>query len=774
MVITKQRFFQLILIFGLIVNIFIIFDVHYLYLRTIFSFIFLITIPGLLIIPLLPFGKKEFWEYLVYVVGISIAFLLFGGLLINTILPLTGTKEPLSLLPLLVAFDFILLIIWFVSVKSSDDFNIKITLPVLDPLNKMFFIFPIIFIILSTMGAISLNNNGSNLPTMIMFAGIAVYVFLLVILDNRLNKHLLPYAVLGISLALLLATSLRSWYVFGSDITTEFFVFQLTRDNFYWTMENLPNNAYNACLSIAILPVILDNFLKVNEQYIFKFFLQVMLIFTPVIVFFTFKRYVKDILAFLGVCFIIFSPHFFLSIPMHIRTGIALLFFSLILLVLFDEEIPSWIKDTLFVLFGCAMVLSHYSTSYITIVLFVITWFLSKLVRIHISNGRFFFLSRKYHFGKHRRMQKSQNKYLHGIPIFLIILFTFFWSGIITDTSGNIVYFVNQSLKNINRIFEDDIRAEGVSLLDQFNIFYQPDLSVAFDEYVTDTISKYNREGDSDFYQEEEYEPYSVKIITEKNLPANIDKNISSKIYLLMEVIKKSAKVLILIGVLYLLFMQKDGKIPQEYNILIVVSVFSLGLMTLLPFFSLHYGIDRAYIQLLCILSLSLIYGGMAVFWWFKEGNSIILLSGFILFYFLFLSGFIPQIVGDTSPSIQLNNAGSHYNTFYTKLADIKSGQWLWDNYQPDTHIYIEQFAGKNSSIWFKFSIPLRDKWVREDLFPQVIRKSAYVYLSSANMDKKAIFVVVQAAMVGYSNPLDFLDENKNLIYSNKKSIIYK
>ncbi|MFA7204486.1 MAG: hypothetical protein WC188_12360, partial [Candidatus Caldatribacteriota bacterium] len=63
---------------------------------------------------------------------------------------------------------------------------------------------------------------------------------------------------------------------------------------------------------------------------------------------------------------------------------------------------------------------------------------------------------------------------------------------------------------------------------------------------------------------------------------------------------------------------------------------------------------------------------------------------------------------------------------------------------------------------------------VREDLFPQVIRKSAYVYLSSANMDKKAIFVVVQAAMVGYSNPLDFLDENKNLIYSNKKSIIYK
>ena len=71
---TKNKIIFGILIFGLIVNLLVFFDIQYLYLRAIFSFIFLITIPGLLIMLMLKIREIGFWEYLVYIIGLSVAF----------------------------------------------------------------------------------------------------------------------------------------------------------------------------------------------------------------------------------------------------------------------------------------------------------------------------------------------------------------------------------------------------------------------------------------------------------------------------------------------------------------------------------------------------------------------------------------------------------------------------------------------------------------------------------------------------------------------------
>ena len=138
---------------------------------------------------------------------------------------------------------------------------------------------------------------------------------------------------------------------------------------------------------------------------------------------------------------------------------------------------------------------------------------------------------------------------------------------------------------------------------------------------------------------------------------------------------------------------------------------------------------------------------------------------------FLFLSGLIPQILGGAVPSVQMNNSGTDYDNYYTHYAEIRSGQWLFDNYQKSTCIYMDEFAGKKSLLSYKFE---SQKWIKRDFLPQVIRKSSYVYLSSSNITEESVFVYLRGSMVGYSNPLRFLNGNKNLIYNNKYSEIFK
>ena len=155
----------------------------------------------------------------------------------------------------------------------------------------------------------------------------------------------------------------------------------------------------------------------------------------------------------------------------------------------------------------------------------------------------------------------------------------------------------------------------------------------------------------------------------------------------------------------------------------------------------------------------------------FKRNLKTIFVSVVFLLYFLFLSGFIPQILGGVEPSVQLSDSGADYNAYYSHYAEIQSGQWLLDNYQKNTYLYIDEYAGQKSFLFEKFE----DKeWIKQDIFPQVIRKNSYVYLSSSSLTEESIFVFLQASMVGYRTPLRFLNENKDLIYNNKYSEIFK
>jgi len=285
MKLTKNKIFSLIFIFWLIANLFIFFNFNYFYLRAIFSFIFLTTIPGLLIMLMSKIRKIGFWEYLVYTIGLSIAFLMFAGLAVNWILPwLHITDIPLSLIPLLISFDTFLLILGLIAYKRNKDFSLKIKFPKLDWLNKVFFVAPVIFPILSILGAITLNNGGPNYLTMIMLGGIAAYVLFVVFFKKKLNKNIHPWAILMLSISLLLMYSLRTWHILGWDINQEYLVFNLTNSAKHWSPYAF-GSVYNSCLSITILPTIIASFTKINNEYIYKLIFPVLFSIVPLMIY---------------------------------------------------------------------------------------------------------------------------------------------------------------------------------------------------------------------------------------------------------------------------------------------------------------------------------------------------------------------------------------------------------------------------------------------------------------------------------------------------------
>ncbi len=763
---TKNKILSGIIIFGLITNLLVLFDIQYFYLRAIFSFIFLITIPGLLIMLMLEIREIGFWEYLVYTIGASIAFLMFGGLFINWTLPLVGIDKPLSLGPLFVSFNIFLLIFWLIVFKRNKEITLKIKLPKLSWLNKVFLVIPVIFIFLSIFGATMLNNNGPNTLTMIMLIGIAVYIFMVVLYRNKLNKNIYPFSILMISISLLLAVSLRSRYISGWDIFQEYYLFQLTKEGFNWSVSSF-SDAYSVCLSITILPTVLSSFLKINDHYVFKLLFQLIFSFVPVGVFLFLRTFAQDILAFIASFFFISQSDFFESCPKVIRREIALLFFTLTLLVLFNKNINSTLKKILFLVFGFSIIVSHYTTFYVALALFIFTYLLCLIFRKTENRKPFFKIYEKFRLKEKGSRSNERKYYLSGILILLLIVFAFFWYAQSTEIYSNLVDLTHEAIQNMEKIFSVEMRVSFNSL---WNPFYkQVDKASLLQDYAKDISSEYKNLSYVSLYLPEKYGDYSPNIIELGNMPSKINIGIVSKIYIFAKIINRIMGVFIIIGTLYLLFFQlKKRKMDVEYIFLCLVGLFSLMPMIILANITIIYGFTKVYQQTLIFLSLLAVIGGSLIFKFVMEKYGIVLVLIIFLFCYLFFSGIIPQIVGGTDASLLLNNYGGSYDAHYTHKTEVMSSNWLMSNWDNKSLVYAERLAAWRLLTFGKFILVLTD------VLPSTIDRNAYIYLRYSNVVKNLNSKSYKGQALLFNYPTEFLNQNKNLIYSNGGSNIFK
>ncbi|MDO8736776.1 MAG: DUF2206 domain-containing protein [Thermoleophilia bacterium] len=789
---TRQR---VQLYFLLIVSLFVItifvglkYASAFLYPSMVFGLLVSLALPGFMLIRLLRVECRFLTDSVLYSIGASIFLLLSGGLLINALLPWLGIKEPLGTLPIVVLLVFMNVALMAACSLSGADLTVHIRFPKISSWVMLLYVVPPLFVVVGVMGSVGLNNGATNLPVMIVLGAIGAYSILLLFFRERIPGSVFPYALYFMTLAVLLGISLRGWVISGHDILYEFAVFQMTKDFSHWSMDYY-RDAYNACLSITLLPAMLSRIMpKVPDQLVFRVIFQMIFALTPVALFRFLRKYLNNAAAFLACLFFVSQPALLQDFAFLTRQEMALFFDVLVLLAFSSKSSTRFQQYFLGVIFGITMIWSHYSTTYIAIaillfVLFVRNRFAEKLLvgakRILASIAAPV-LSRTPKVrvdalaseqlgnpGVNAIHSESRSRWLPGwIFVLSLLALTMVWNMWITGTQNNFTTFLGSVYQNVSG--PNGFSEYKTGLTDQLRIYNvsatQADVMESFVSSHTGGLNT----TEMSRYTADTYKDYNARI--DANVMFNPASGEADSLYSYWEIFKKFAKAFIIIGAAWLVISSMASLfIDDDLRILIAMNMFVLALAMLVPFFSTDYSLMRAFQQLLIVLSLPAVFGAFAVFGTIARRYAIYLTSIFFVVYFLLLSSFLPQLIGFGYAQMHLNNWGVYYDIHYSHQSEYDAINWLADNGDPQLPVFADFYSKKKMEVFSP-----RKLWVVDNVLPQNINRGAYVYVNYTNKKKELAYTPFKGNEFSYRFPREFLDQQKDIIYTNGETEIMK
>ncbi|HUC01832.1 MAG TPA: DUF2206 domain-containing protein [Candidatus Paceibacterota bacterium] len=764
----------------IVVNLTALFSFDPLYIGAFLSFFYIVLVPGFLLLPFLVYKRLPMVLGLAISMALSVLIVMMVGLAVNTALPFFGIAAPLTTVPLLVAFDiliYVLLMLNFIFRKTS-----PIELPSFNGRSLRMLSVSALLPIFACMGAISLNNGGSNFFAMGTYALAFFLIIAVLAAQDNLNSSVPAITLYMMGLAFLLMNSMRGWTLSGHDVLLEYHVFSLVSNARLWTMS-LYQDPYMACLSLTILPIYLKDLLRVSGIYIFKFFFQLISAAGVVVVYYLSKEYVSRTVAFLAGLLYITFPTYMTDMAFLNRQGIAFLFFgALIFILLTTEHFSGWRRTTALFLLGTGMVFSHYSTSYIAIAVLAGAYIINRIFRLAM-NAR-----RPRWFARFTGMFK--NKEIYSAPILITLPFVIgllciviVWSVVITKTSNTLTTTITSIATDLAAPFGSDSHL-GV---DQYSIAQtsQPSPQALLDQFVQETTAyAYGATDISQFFSSSTIASYPITLSSEPLVPlGGFGQKIQAATRISLTNFYNDIKqwyayilqLLLLMGIVgfgvgYAFKKNLLRNVPAEYIALSLSGVAVLVAQTILPSSAINYGLLRLFQQNLIFLALPITLGLIAVIAVFfrSQKKRLIAAGTVLLFFFVILSGLLPELTGGGRAALPLNDYGFYYDAYYGHTQEIGSIDWLGANRNPAFPVQAALYFSGVKILAFA------NLGTLTGLLPSTIQKNSYVYLNYTNVKTGNVIQYIDGAVVYYQFPLNFLQDNKNLIYNNGGSEIYQ
>jgi uncharacterized membrane protein len=339
--------------------------------RQVVCFVYLSFIPGYLLFKIIRISEIGYTESLLISAGLSIAFLMFFGLLMNTVYPLMGISNPLSSIPITVSVSSVMSILYvFTYLRSKEPAKSDGAEPVLSLITVVLISLPLMTLV----GTQLLRSYVNNYLLLLMI--ILVCLVVLCAFSKRLlPTELFPLAIFVVSLSLLLHMSLSTDFLMGADIQIEYYFAKMVSVNSVW--DRTIAHSYNSMLSVTILPVIYQTFLKMDIDWIFKIVYPMIYALVPVTLYIAYRKLAGSLVAFLAAFFFLSIETFYVQMLGLAREMIAELFLALLILLIVEEKVSSPKRKLLFVFIGAALVVSHYALSYIFMVCLVFVLLMS-------------------------------------------------------------------------------------------------------------------------------------------------------------------------------------------------------------------------------------------------------------------------------------------------------------------------------------------------------------------------------------------------------------
>ena len=694
-----------------------------------------------------------------YAFGFSILGLLLGGLLLNTVLPPVGVDRPLAPLPLATA--------WLVADTALLGWRREV--PLLRPGTTTAMLRSVrdarfepaatlasVSLVLSVAGAFRLNNGaGGAVAVAGLVAGAAALVVLL--LDRSRSLHRDVVCIGLVAAGLLLATSLRGWGITGHDIQAEFLAFRLTDESQHWTMDALPS-AYNACLSVTILPTVLAQTTGLPGEAVFKVLMQVLFATVPVLSYLFARRFVSRRLALAATVLTIAFPTFYTDMPYLVRQEVAFFFLALLLLAATEGGRRGWPDRLLVVALGAGVVLSHYSTTYVLLMALVAG--LGGMLVAHVVRRR-----------RGGLEPSGSLVLLHPVTVAALVAVTLAWAGPITHTGGHASEVVSETI--------DAITGKGVEGPSSSDTSYwilsgdQISPRDRMDLFVDATVDYRRAEIPADQRVVADLGPRELRptLVEEPSSTLNDAGRFGAAALM---------QVFLLLGILSLLRRRlgrarSGAPAGRELTDLAWGSMAALGLIVVVPNLSVDYGVLRAFQQTLLVVA-PVVAVGLAVvlrpLTARRPRVALALLACVPVGLLVALTGVLPVVTGDEPQRMALANAGTYYDRFFSSDSETRALEWLGAVDHADRT--NERLIGSRNVNVRLLAMSDNRAPVADRLYPTLLSKDAYVFLDQQVLDQGTSTIFYTGDLLTYRYPVDDLDRRMDLLYSSPQGRVYR
>lgn len=702
--------------------------------------ILVLTLPGIVLLRALGIGASVRAANPALVPATSVALLMLVGVGVNVVGPAVGVDEPLRTVPLLVGLVAVCAGLIVIGRRSDTDPVSHAGASVAAPGVWL----PMLLPVLAAVGALQLNNGWPPVVAWVAVLGVVAALVAIAIRADRAPEPEIRSTIYCCSLAGLWSISLRSDYVFGWDIVTEFRKAQEVIANGYWTVDHT-GDAYGALLSITILPAQLHELAGVSAVVAFKAVFPMIFAFFGVAVYAAARNLVTARWAVVAVILVLAQRSFALQMPGLARQEVALLLFALLLWAIVNEGLSRSRQLMLVVLLGVSVVLAHYSTTYLAIGLLSMALFFAVLAC--------------------RRHLRSAPLVALGVAAGTLIVTSALWYGPITNSSSNVDETAG-SLRSNGLSFLPNLRP-GSGLLQGF-VFGNAPEPVTAAEYASlaadDVAKNHPYVVPIPESNEARYALQDVPPISEPSAPNAV---ISVGSLLLQQLLYLTSAL----GAAWLLF-GPSAQRTVAHRILGAVGLAGIGVLAALRVsgtLATAYNQERALLQILVPLSIAAVWLLYSIDLRRPQVGRVLRRVTIACLAVLIVNacGLVSTLTG-SGQSVALANQGEDYERFYVYEREITSSSWLGEHARPGELVYADRYG----SLRYLLTTG-RGSGLMQALTPRTIDQHAWVYASAVNGGSGRTRAYLDGKSIQHEFPFPFLADNYNQVYSNGESSIY-
>ena len=702
----------------------------------------LLFVPGIALLRVVRVPPRAIAATPVYVPVASLVVLLAAGLAVDLLGPVIGINTPLRVAPLLISVEAACASLVFIAAMRSPvrrGGKLSFVLPRIRDL------WPLLLPAASAAGAARLTDGHGPAVAIAAAAGCVLVIAIVLVAAPRMTRAQLAVLVYGVSLALVWSFSLRSGFVYGADIATEYHVVHSTQAAGVWHLAH-PNDAYGAMLSLTVLPAVFHNIGGVSELAILKALYPALLALLPVVVFMVARRFLTARYAAAAAVLMIVQGDFFQAIPAIARQEIALVAFGVLVAVLVDRNVPRPARLAFAACLSLTLVVFHYSTTYFAIVVLGLAVVLQVLISLF-------------------RPLPRANIALVG-AFATILAGATLWYGPLTQSASNLGGFRGAfTAHGFQRLPN---RQPGESIISAYlNGTTTPQVDAA--QYAALATRDYAVS-----------HPYVIPLpdavstqytLQDASVPGTAAR--APKLAAELSVARVALQELLnLLAVLAVVFLALRRRGPPALRVLALVGVGTVALLVTIRLsgtLATLYNQDRAQVQGLVALAVGVAWAlqaGIRRSGRFGRVGVAAVGAGAVILL-LNTSGFTGATLG-TGAAVNLANHGEDYERFYITPPELSAARWLGSAMPSKALLYTDLYG--RLPVFSQLGSP---PTLLFDLAPQVIDQHAWVYASATNVVDGRARGVSSGHFAIYRFPVRFLTDNFNTVYANGSSEVF-